>query len=124
MILGFEHEVQLWVFIKAVGTGYLLGMYFCIFMLINASGGKRAAFVFIRDILFFVPAAFISFMLMLKYCSGMIRFYVLAGELMGFILFRIFPGSAIAAYGRSLFSSLKKRVNKNRKKMKKIAKNT
>lgn len=124
MILGFVHEVQLWIFIKAVGTGYFLGLIFGAFMLINACGGKNAVTVFLRDVLFFSSAAVISFMFMLKYCSGMIRFYVLAGELMGFILFYLFPGLPLAGRLRAGFSGIKKGGNKIRKKSKKMQKNT
>ena len=124
MILGFAHEVQLWVFIKAVGTGYLMGLIFCMLMLINATGARHTAFVFIRDIIFFVISAFASYLLMLKYCSGMIRFYVLAGEIAGFLLFCIYPGTSISSRCRKILEMIRERMNKNRKKMKKIAKNT
>ena len=39
MILGFVHQVQLFVFIKAVGAGYFLGIIFSLFMFFNAVGG-------------------------------------------------------------------------------------
>ncbi len=100
MITGFVHQVQLSVLIKAVGMGYFLGIIFSVFMFLNAVFGKNTVAVFIRDILFFVIAAFCSFIFSLKYCSGMIRFFVLAGELMGFLIFFIFPGKQLSCFWR------------------------
>lgn len=94
MITGFVHYVQLSVLVKAIGTGYFLGLLFSIFMLLNSVHGKSTAVVFIRDIIFFLLAAVISFFFTLKYNAGQIRFYILAGELAGFCLFYIFPGAS------------------------------
>ena len=95
MITGFVHYVQLSVLVKAIGTGYFLGLLFSIFMLLNSVHGKSTAVVFIRDIIFFLLAAVISFFFTLKYNAGQIRFYILAGELAGFCLFYIFPGASL-----------------------------
>ena len=93
MITGFEHQVQLSVLMKAVGMGYLLGILFFLLKSVNLPLGKSTAAICIRDICFFVISAFLCFLFSLKYCSGFMRFYVSAGELMGFIIFSIFPGN-------------------------------
>ena len=102
MITGFEHQVQLSVLIKAVGMGYLLGILFSIMKAVNIPFGKSTAVICIRDICFFVISAFSCFLFSLKYCSGLFRFYVLAGELMGFIIFYIFPGEAVSVLWQRL----------------------
>ena len=91
MIAGYEHAVQVSVLAKAVGMGYILGLLFCFFTFVNALSKSTAA-VFVRDILFFVLNAGISFLFLLKYNSGVVRFYILAGETIGFLLYYLFPG--------------------------------
>lgn len=93
MILGFTHSVQLSVLMKAIGAGYALGLLYCIFMMLNSIWNKHTLSVFIRDILFFSIAAALTFLFALKYNAGIVRFYILAGELIGFCIFYIFPGS-------------------------------
>ncbi len=92
MITGFSHTVQLSVLIKSVGAGFFLGFVFSLFMLLNALYGKNTVIVIIRDIVFFVFAAVFTFMFLLKYNAGTLRFYILAGEGIGFCLFYLFPG--------------------------------
>ena len=122
MITGFEHQVQLSVLIKAVGMGYFLGLLFFLLRLMNFGFRKSIVAVSIRDIVFFVISAFLCFIFSLKYCSGMLRFYVFAGELMGFLMFRIFPGTQIyEVWGRGLerISELTKKLFKCTKKSQK-----
>lgn len=107
MITGFEHQVQLSVLIKAVGMGYMLGIMFYLLKFINIPFGKGTVAIFVRDVCFFVVSAFLCFLFSLKYCSGMMRFYVTAGELMGFFIFHIFPGGLISL----LLHSLRERVS-------------
>lgn len=95
MITGFEHQVQLSVLMKAVGMGYFLGIIFSVLRFLNSASGKSTLAVGIRDIIFFVISAFLCFIFSLKYCSGVMRFYVSAGELIGFIIFYMFPGNLI-----------------------------
>ena len=106
MITGFEHQVQLSVFIKAVGMGYLSGLFFSFLSFANISSGKNTVAVCLRDIFFFIVSAFACFLFSLKYCSGMMRFYVTAGELMGFLVFRIFPGQTISLVWHSLYERM------------------
>ena len=106
MITGFEHQVQLSVLTKAVGMGYLSGLFFSLLDFTNISFGKNTLAVCLRDIFFFTVSAFACFLFSLKYCSGMMRFYVFAGELMGFLVFRIFPGQTISLVWHSLYERM------------------
>ena len=127
MITGFLHQVQLSVFVKAVGMGYMLGILFSLMMLITLNCRKSAFPYFVRDTLFFVMSAFLCFIFSLKYCSGMPRFYVAAGELIGFLVFFIFPGGQIRSLYRKIYesmSSIIKKISEYPKKKKKITKST
>jgi spore cortex biosynthesis protein YabQ len=122
MITGFEHQVQLSLLIKAVGMGYFSGILLCAIKFISSLFGKSTAIICVRDILFFVLSAFLCFLFSLKYNSGIIRFYVLAGELTGFLIFNIFPGKQISAILQRLserISGLTKKLFKCTKKSQK-----
>lgn len=106
MITGFAHQVQLSVLVKAAGMGYLLGILFSLLKAANIPFGKSTVAVFIRDICFFVISAFFCFIFSLKYCSGMMRFYVSAGEMMGFIIFYIFPGEQISVLWQRIYKRI------------------
>ncbi len=110
MIAGYEHAVQISVLFKAVGMGYLIGLLYCFFSFLNSINKNNIA-VFIRDILFFVLNAVISFLFLLRYNSGVIRFYILAGEGIGFLLFYLFPGMMAEAFIRRIFGRLTMKIS-------------
>ncbi len=107
MILGFEHTVALSVAVKAVGAGYALGLLYSFFMFLNSLWDKNTVSVFLRDVLFFSVAAVVTFLFSLKYNAGIMRFYIFAGELMGFCIFYIFPGVYLGRYFRKTGKQLK-----------------
>ena len=114
MITGFVHQVQLSVLIKAVGMGYFFGVFFYVLTFLCCGMGKNTVSIFIRDILFFIAAAYLSFLFSLKYCSGMLRFYVAAGEMMGFLIFYVYPGKQIFHLFNKLSGKMNTEINKIR----------
>ncbi|MBQ3537021.1 MAG: spore cortex biosynthesis protein YabQ [Clostridia bacterium] len=102
MITGYMHTVQLSVFIKSVGLGFLIGVLFSVLMFFNTVFGKKTFTVFLRDVLFFVSSAVLTFMFILEYNAGILRFYIFAGELIGFILFYIYPAEILRRFFASL----------------------
>lgn len=112
MILGFEHSVALSVTVKAVGAGYMLGMFYLFFIFLNSLWNKHTVSVFLRDILYFCVSAVFCFLFILKYNAGVFRFYIFAGLITGFLIFYIFPGTALGEYFRKHGERLK---NKGRK---------
>lgn len=118
MITGFSHTVQLSVFLKSVGAGYVLGLLFFLMSFLNAIISKKDIFVFFRDLLFFISSAVFSFLFMLKYNAGIVRFYILAGELIGFILCYIFPGSAFGKWIGGISEKISSSTDKIKKKLK------
>lgn len=134
MILGYEHTVSLSVLAKAVGVGYTLGFLYLFFTFGNSLSKGQTVSVFFRDVIYCSAAAVITFIFALKYNAGIVRFYILAGELIGFCLFFIFPGitarKILRQFGACIkqkyygvFKKLKKRnemKKKNRKNSQKI----
>ncbi len=112
MITGFSHAVQLSVLLKAIGAGYFLGFVFSLVMLFNAFHGKSTVFVFIRDVLYFISAAIFTFLFALKYNAGTVRFYILAGEGIGFLLYYIFPGNLTGRLFRKAADKITEKTDK------------
>ncbi|MBE6715598.1 MAG: hypothetical protein E7573_01610 [Ruminococcaceae bacterium] len=108
MITGFEHSVQFSVFIKSIGTGFFIGMLFLAVMVMNRFFGKHIISVFIRDVFFFIVAAFLTFLFLLKYNAGMVRFYLLAGEGIGFILCYMFCGKIVTDISLKIYEKIEK----------------
>ncbi len=106
MITGYEHIVQLSVFLKSIGAGFVIGILFSVFSVLNLLNGKNTAIVCIRDIIFFLISAVFTFLFALKYNAGIIRFYLLAGELIGFCLSYMFTCNVI----RTLADRLSKKI--------------
>lgn len=111
MITGFQHIVQLSVFAKSIGAGFIIGVFFTLFSVLNVFHGKNAILVFFRDFIFIVASSIFTFLFALKYNAGIIRFYIIAGELIGFILcYLILPASV-----RHISVLIKNTINKIKK---------
>lgn len=83
-------EINLNLQIEGFLWSVVVGSAFCVaFDILNITE-QKATFskkrVFIVDILYFLVVAFISFFLFLAFCNGEIRWFIFAGELIGFFL--------------------------------------
>lgn len=106
MITGYEHIVQISVFLKSIGAGFVIGLLFSFFSVLNLIQGKNTVVVCIRDIIFFLISAVFTFLFALKYNAGIIRFYLVAGELIGFCLCYLFTCNVV----RTIADVLLKRI--------------
>ena len=82
-----SNNTQIISFLVAVLFGALYCVYYDIFRSIRAAGFNKPASVFWQDILFFLHTGVVTFLLMLVFANGEIRFYILFGILIGFLLF-------------------------------------
>ena len=71
--------------------------FFRVFRLIRKSG-KLA--IFFQDIVFFVLCAGGTFVLMLARCMGEMRFYIIAGEILGFFIYFLTVGEMVVRVTR------------------------
>ena len=74
------------------------------------AGFNSNIMVFITDIIFWVVNAFITFIFLIARTNGEIRGYVLVGELIGFVIFRISLSRFVLSIFTSVFSLFKKFV--------------
>ena len=88
---GVAHSFYLFVFLKSVGVGFIIGAVWMLFVLFRRLFFCGKVRIFIQDVLFFTAAALITFLFLFDINAGVMRFYIFAGEGMGFCLYRLLP---------------------------------
>lgn len=83
---------QVYVFFMAILCGIIIGIINEPFRFLRYIGFDSTVGTFIQDIVFMCIVAFLSFFFSLCYNKGEIRFFILLGELFGFLLFRYTVG--------------------------------
>lgn len=76
-------------FLLSIGMGCLLCALYDVTRAWHKAGFSSFWSVFFTDIIFWVLSAFITFIFYISRTNGEIRGYVLIGEILGFVLFRI-----------------------------------
>lgn len=83
LTLGFQAQG----FLISIGTGFLLGAFYDIFRIYRTAVNPDRRTTFFQDLFYMFCAAFVTFLLALGVNYGEVRFYILAGELMGWCLY-------------------------------------
>ena len=86
---------QTLVFLYACVLGAALSIVYDIFRLIRITAVMGRAVIAVEDIIFFIIVSFSTFVFILSFTEGVIRFYVIFGELLGFILCHVTLGALI-----------------------------
>lgn len=92
----------------SVCLGCILCAVYDVLRASRKAGFNSAVSVFVTDITFWVLSAFATFIFFISRTNGEIRGYVLIGEFIGFVLFRISLSRLIFWCFTKLFSFLKK----------------
>ena len=108
-MFGVSHSFSYFVFLKSIGIGYLLGLVYLFFQTPRRFGFNHSLAVIIQDVLFCGVSSLIIFLLVYEVNAGIFRFYIFAGILMGFLLFRCFPGQAADRFAVQTVKKIKKR---------------
>jgi Spore cortex protein YabQ (Spore_YabQ). len=85
-------DSQLQGFLVSVLTGVLLGALYDIFRIYRTVFRPEKRAVFFQDLFYMICAAFVTFLLALGVNYGEIRFYILAGEAIGWCLYYLTIG--------------------------------
>ena len=83
-----------------------------LFMLFRISLMKNIFAVFVQDIIFFVGAGILTFLFTFETNYGQLRFYIFAGELIGFCLYYFFPSRIVNLLWKKADSCIKKYLGK------------
>lgn len=97
-IQGLNFQIRL--FFQAAGFGFLLGILYDIFRFVRIIFPDKKAFVIIMDTAYFIICGFLIFCFALIVDNGEIRAYLLAGNLIGWLICYFSTGIA-SAKGRA-----------------------
>ncbi len=95
-------------FLISVGVGVLLALFYDVFRIFRTVFHSERRAVFCQDLFFMLCAAFITFLLALGVSYGNVRFYILAGEIIGWCLYYLTVGMITIR----LFMAVSKLLNK------------
>ena len=86
---------QLTIFISSLGFGFLLGIFYDILRALRLSITKSGFAVIFFDIFYFIFFGFSTFLFTLALNKGEVRFYIIAGELIGALFYYFSLGVAV-----------------------------
>ena len=99
---------QLTIFVSALGFGFLLGIFYDILRALRLSITKSKIAVIIFDIIYFLMFGFLTFLFTLALNKGEVRFYIIAGELIGALFYYFSFGIAVIKITDRFISLLRK----------------
>ena len=103
-----EQMLSLAVFLA---TGFLLGLLFELLRFLRRLfAGEGTAAVRVQDILLCVLSFFVLFFAFLAYGDGRLRLHLLLSSAVGFLVFRLFPGSLLRLLLDRCSAAIKKSV--------------
>lgn len=99
---------QLLYFAESILIGFLLCFIFDIFKILRLTIKHCYTLIFLEDLIFFIISAIITYSFMVNVSFGQIRFFIITGELIGFVLFRFLISKFIIAIFLFIINTLKK----------------
>ncbi len=96
--MGFTNAMQLRELFLSCGMGFLLGAYYDVFRILRCILRPGAVRVFWQDMLFFLTAAPLVFLFALAVADGVVRVYMFAGLVAGFLAYRYTVGRAVVRF--------------------------
>lgn len=88
--------------------GVMLGILYDIFRLIRLMSSKSKWNIFVGDIIYFALSGFCTFLFILAVNYGEIRFYIFAGEVIGWSLYHITFGELVYKFSSIIIEFLSK----------------
>ena len=115
---------QILIFVYSLTLGIFLGFAYDIFRIIRMVINSRNIAIFIQDVLYFILSGGVTFLFVLSVNSGNSRFYILAGEGIGWIAYHITIGEVIYKCSNKTVNFVKSKIATLKNKLlKKFSKN-
>ena len=106
--MGISVPQQLWTFLYSIAYGVALGVFYDLFRVFRLIFIPSSVSAFLQDILFWMVSGVVTFMYMFSFNDGSVRFYMLCGVFLGWILYYFTLGSWIYAFFRKVIGTLKR----------------
>lgn len=101
---------QILIFVYSLALGIFLGFAYDIFRIIRMVINSRNIAIFIQDVLYFILSGGVTFLFVLSVNSGNSRFYILAGEGIGWIAYHITIGEIIYKCSNKTVNFVKSKI--------------
>ena len=107
MRYGEPNRIQAEILFCALGVGFILGVMYAGWMLLRVCIRHSATAVAVEDVVYCIAAAIITFLFLMDYNSGAVRFYLLSAECLSFL--------AVRTAALKIVSKLQKKTCKKRR---------
>ena len=107
-LYGLSLATQTKNFLFSLGLGFVMGLFYDVFRIIRICISKKKSVVVAFDILYCVFLCFATFIFALTVNEGQIRFYLLAGEAIGFAVYYFSLGAIIFSISEFLVDKVKR----------------
>lgn len=101
---------QILIFVYSLALGIFLGFAYDIFRIIRMVINSRNIAIFIQDVLYFILSGGVTFLFVLSVNSGNSRFYILAGEGIGWIAYHLTIGEIIYKCSNKTVNFVKSKI--------------
>lgn len=108
--LGLTIAEQSLVFLYAILLGTLLGAIYDLFRIIRISFGGKVVAVFIEDIIFSIAALVLTFVFVIAFNNGELRFFILIGEFLGFTVYYFTVGKLTMLISKAIIKVIKRLI--------------
>ncbi|MBR5442123.1 MAG: spore cortex biosynthesis protein YabQ [Clostridia bacterium] len=85
---------QLTIFLCSLGAGFILGVLYDVIRTLRLTFTSSRAAIIIFDVVYFVLCGILSFLFILAMNKGEVRFYIIAGEIIGWFFYYLSLGVA------------------------------
>ena len=93
---------QISVVAYALVLGAVLGIFYDIFRIVRLLCGARNLGIFIHDVIYFLISGLVTFLFVLLFNFGESRFYILAGEALGWCLYHVSVGDMVYGWFKKI----------------------
>ncbi len=109
--LGLTITEQTLVFLYSLLLGVLLCAIYDVFRIIRIAFGGKTITVFIEDIVFSIIALVLTFVFVIAFNNGELRFFVLIGEFLGFVFYYFTVGKLTMFFSKAIIKLIKRLIS-------------
>lgn len=105
--MGAHLAEQTVVFLQACLLGAALGMVYDVFRILRIAFPARPGVVFFQDVFFWVICTLTTFFFVLSSLDGVVRVFLIAGELLGGVLYHFTLGEVVMRLAHAIIAGIK-----------------
>lgn len=94
-------------FLYSCGLGAMLGVFYDLFRILRIAFPTRRWAVFVQDVIYWAACALLSYLFLLTQSDGVVRVFLLVGELLGATLYRYTLGRLVMRVAEALIAAVK-----------------